>query len=103
MCEDNIYAIGFFLLDKSFIRFSNKMFRQGNNYSPLIADLLFFYYYEAKFMAKLQMTLSKESLIDLHFVFKSYYRYLDGTLTTNNPLNVLTVVRQIYQKELNIE
>ena len=95
-----LYVILF--LDKSFIRFGNKLYRQvvgiplGTNCAPLVADLLLFCY-ERDFM----ICLSNDRQVDIIDTFNTTSRYLDDIL---NIVNVYfnNRVSQIYHSELQL-
>ena len=92
-----------FLLDKSFIFFlAIKCFVKDIITLLSLRICFVLYCNESQFMAKLQMTLSKDLLIDLYFVFNSNCRYLEDISTINKPLNALTVVIQMYHNILNV-
>ena len=77
------------MLDKIFIRFGTKLYRQvvvipmGTNFAPLVVDL-FLFCYEQDFM----MPLSDDKQADIIDAFNSTSRYLDDIL---NIYNVCTV------------
>ena len=89
-----------FLLDKVFIRFGNKLYRQvvsvpmGTNCSPLIADLLLFCN-ERDFM----MSLSNDRQVNIIGALNTTSRYLDDILNINN-VYFDNMVSQIYPSEL---
>ena len=91
-----------FLLDKIFIRFGTKLYRQvvgipmGTNCAPLVANLLLFCY-ERDFM----MSLSDDKQSDVIDAFNITSRYLDDILNINN-VYFDNMVRQIYHSELQL-
>ena len=91
-----------FLLDKIFIRFGSKLYRQeiwilmGTNCAPLVADL-FLFCYERDFM----MSLSDDKQADVIDAFNTTSRYLDDILNINN-VYFDNMVSQIYPSELHL-
>ena len=89
-----------FLLDKIYIRFGTKLYRQivgipmGTNCAPLVADL-FLFSYERDFMKDL----SSDNQADVIKAFNSTSRYLDDLLNIDNPY-FEGMVNQIYPSEL---
>ena len=73
------------LLNKIFIRFGTKLYRQvvgipmGHNCAPLVADL-FLFCYEKDFM----MSLSDDKQADVIYAFNTTSRYLGDILNINN-------------------
>ena len=88
------------LLDKSYIRFGTKLYRQivgilmGTNCTPLIADLLL-YCYERDFTDSLNHDNQCEA-----FKSTSGYMYHDDLLNSGNPY-FEGMVNQIYQPEFH--
>ena len=96
----------YFLLNKTSIRFGNKIYRQvvgitmGTNCAPLIADL-FLYCYESQFMTKLHKDPSRTDLIDK---LKNTYRYLDDIFSVIIRISTNTLARFIHLSEgINFE
>ena len=91
-----------YLLDKIFIRFSSKLYRQivgiptGTNCASLVADL-FLFCYERDFM----LFLSDNNQTDIIEAFNSTSRYLDDLLNIDNPY-FENMVGQIYPTELQL-
>ena len=91
-----------FLLDKIYIRFDTKLFRQivsipmGTNCAPLVADL-FLFCYERDFM----MPLSVENQSEIIEAFSSTSRYLDDLLNIDNTY-IDGLISQIYPQELQL-
>ena len=91
-----------YLLDKIFIRFGSKLYRQivgipmGINCAPLVADL-FMFCYERDFM----LSLSDNNQADIIEAFNSTSRYLDDLLNIDNPY-FEQMVGQIYPSELQL-
>ena len=91
-----------YLLDKLFIRFGSKLYRQivgipmGTNCAPLVADL-FLFCYERDFM----LSLSDNNQTDIIEAFNSTSRYLDDLLNIDNPY-FEQMVGQIYPAELQL-
>ena len=81
MCDARRYH-----LDKIFIRFGSKLYRQivgipiGTYCAPLVADL-FLFCYERDFM----LPLSDNNQTDIIEAFNSTSRYLDDLLNIDNP------------------
>ena len=75
-----------YLLDKIFIRFGSKLYRQivdipmDTNCAPLVVDL-FLYCYERDFM----LSLSDNNQTDIIEAFNNTSRYLDDLLNIDNP------------------
>ena len=73
------------LLDKIFIRFGTKLYRQvvgirmGTNCAPLVADL-FLFCYDSHFM----MSLSDDKQADIINAFNATSIYLNAILNINN-------------------
>lgn len=85
-----------YLLDNSFAIFSKRIFRQkngipqGNNCSPLIADLTLAYYEYNYLISK-----GNDNFTG--------YRYMDDILIMYNPLvTIEQIISELYPKELNI-
>ena len=99
-CVEMIAALDF-LLDNTFIRFGDSIYRQvigipmGTNCAPLIADL-FLYCYESEFMTRINKDATKNDFIQK---FNNTYRYLDDILATNND-DFDLYSKDIYPKEL---
>ena len=91
-----------FLLDKIFIRFGTRLYRQivgiplGTNCAPLVADL-FLFCYERDFM----VSLSDDKQADVIGAFNTTSRYLDDILNINN-VYFENMVSQIYPSELQL-
>ena len=91
-----------FLLDKIFIRFGTKLYRQvveipmGTNCAPLVADL-FLFCYERNFM----MSISDDKQADVMDAFNITSRYLDDILSIYN-VYFGDMVSQIYPSELQL-
>ena len=91
-----------FLLDKFFIRFGTKLYRQvvwilmGTNCAPLVADL-FLFCYERDFI----MSLSDDKQADVIDTINTTSRYLDDILNINN-VYFDNLVSQIYRSELQL-
>ena len=91
-----------YLLDKIFIRFGSKLYRQivgipmGTNCAPLVADL-FLFCYERDFM----FSLSDNDQTDIIEAFNSTSRYLDDLLNIDNSY-FEQMVGQIYPTELQL-
>ena len=91
-----------FLLDKSFIQFGTKLYRQvvgipmRTYCAPLVADL-FLFCYERDFM----MSLSDDKQADVIDAFTTTSRYLDDILTINN-VYFDNMLSQIYPSELQL-
>ena len=91
-----------YLLDKIFIRFGSKLYRQivgipmGTNCDPLVADL-FLFCYERDFM----LSLSDNNQADIIEAFNSTSGYLDDLLHIDNPY-FEQIVGQIYPAELQL-
>ena len=99
LCQKMCDALHY-LLDKIFIRFGLKLYRQivsipmGTNCAPLVADL-FLFCYERDFM----LSLSDNNQTDFISAFNSTSRYLDDLLNIDNPY-FEQMVGQIYPTEL---
>ena len=84
-----------FLLDKIYIRFGSKLYRQivgipmGTNCAPLVADL-FLFCYERDFI----LSFSEDNQFDDIEAFNSTSRYLDDLLNIDN--NFLVALSQPY-------
>ena len=91
-----------YLLDKIFIRFGSKLYRQivgipmGTNCTPLVADL-FLFCYERDFI----LSLSDNNQTDIIEAFNSTSRNLDDLLNIDNPY-FEHMVGQIYPTELQL-
>ena len=91
-----------YLLDKIFIRFGAKLYRQivgirkGTNCALLVADV-FLFCYERDFM----LSLSNNNQSDIIEAFNSTSRYLDDLLNIDNPY-FEQMVGQIYPSELQL-
>ena len=91
-----------FLLDKIFIRFGTKLYRQvvgfsmGTNCAPLVADL-FLFCYERDFM----MSLTDDKQTDIIDAFNTTPRYWDDILNINNVYSD-SMVSRIYHSELQL-
>ena len=91
-----------FLLDKFFIRFGTKLYRQvveipmGTNCAPLAAHL-FLFCYERDFM----MSLSDDKQAGVIDAFNTTSRYLDDILNINNVF-FDNMVSKIYPSELQL-
>ena len=101
LCQKMCDALHY-LLDKIFIRFGSKLYRQivgipmGTNCAPLVADL-FLFCYERDFM----LSLSDNNQADIIEAFNSTSRYLDDLLNIDNPY-FEQMVGQIYPTELQL-
>ena len=102
LCQKMCDALHY-LLDKIFIRFGLKLYRQivsipiGTNCAPLVADL-FLFCYERDFM----LSLSDNNQTDFIAAFNSTSRYLDDLLNIDNPY-FEQMVGQIYPTELQLK
>ena len=91
-----------YLLDKIFIKFGSKLYRQivgilmGTYCAPLVADLLLFCY-ERDFM----LSPSDNNQADIIEAFNSTSRYLEDLLNIDNPY-FEQMVGQIYPTELQL-
>ena len=91
-----------FLLDKIYIRFGSKLYRQivgipmGNNCAPLAADLSLFCY-ERDFM----LSLSEDNQSGVFEAFSSTSRYLDDLLNIDNNF-FDSMGNRIYPSELHL-
>ena len=91
-----------FLLDKIFIRFGTKLYRQvvvipmGTNCAPLVADLFQFCY-----VRDFIMSLSDDKQANIIGAFNTTSRYLDDILNINI-VYFDTMVSQIYPSELQL-
>ena len=91
-----------YLLDKIFIRFGSKLYRQivgspmGTNSAPHVADM-FLFSYERDFM----LSLSDNNQTDIIEALTSTSRYEDDLLNVNNPY-FEQMVGQIYPPELQL-
>ena len=98
---DKIIRLLFWLIDNIFVTFGDKMFRQqigipmGTDCAPLLANL-FLYSYEYEWIEK-QRLLKNYSLLN---VFKYSCRYIDDLLLANNDDRMISVMTDIYPKEL---
>ena len=90
------------LLDKIFIRFGTKLYRQvvgirmGTNCAPLVADL-FLFCYDSHFM----MSLSDDKQADIINAFNTTSIYLNAILNIKN-VYFDNSVSQIYPSELQL-
>ena len=90
-----------YLLDKIFIRFGSKLYRQivgipmGTNCAHLVADLFFF-------IRDFMLSLSDNNKADVVEVFNSTSGYLDDLLNIDNPY-FEQMVSQIYSTELQLD
>ena len=91
-----------FLLDKIYIRFGSKLYRQivgipmGTNCAPLVADR-FLFFYERDFM----LSLSEDNQSGVIEAFNSTSRYLDDLLNIDNNF-FYSMVNRIYPSELQL-
>ena len=98
----NVFDALSYLLDKIYIRFGTKLYRQivgipmGTNCALLVADL-FLYCYERDFMD----SLNHDNQADVIEAFNSTSRYLDDLLNIDNPY-FEGMVNQIYPSELQL-
>ena len=91
-----------FLLDKTYVRFGSKLYRQivgipmGTNYAPLVADL-FLFCYERDFL----FSLSEDNLSDVIEAFNSTSRYLDDLSNIDNNF-FDSMVNHVYPSEIQL-
>jgi hypothetical protein len=89
------------LIDNIFVTFGDKLFRQkigipmGTDCAPFLANL-FLYSYEYEWIEK-QRSLKNYSAIN---AFKNCCRYIDDLLLANNDDLMISVMTEIYPKEL---
>ena len=102
MVMSNVCDALTFLLDKIFIQFGTKLYRQevgipmGTYYAPLVADL-FLFCYESDFM----MPLSDDKQAEIIDAFYNTSRYLDDILNINI-VYFDNMVSQIYPLKLQL-
>ena len=100
-CQNVCGALSY-LLDNSYIRFGNKLYRKtvgipmGTNCAPLVA-YLFLFCYERDFMT----SLSNDNQADIIEAYNSTSRYLYDLLNIDNSY-FEGMVNQIYQPELKL-
>ena len=92
-----------FLVDNNFVVFAGTVFQQivripmGTNCSPLLADI-FFYLYEEEFIKSL-LSIGRQQLA---YRFNFTYRYIDDTMSINNP-EFEDYLSRMYPVELEIK
>ena len=100
--KEDIFKMIDIIVDNSFFRFGNRVFRQsigipmGIDPAPQMANL-YHHYYESTFM----VTLTKENF-GMAKKFNNTRRYIDDLVTLNNDGHLQANVRRIYPEELKL-